>query len=132
MAKRTAESMQVMWQARFQDHQLNPFTTDAKLSLRYQRLDNPASWWHNPLNPDSLRLTKPAFNILQKQTKILCWKFNLDRAMLPKTLIQLEKYFTSPYYILTMKTIWVYGETETMMLALHGNNLQQYLDNQVK
>jgi len=26
----------------------------------------------------------------------------------------------------------LFGESEAMMMALHGNNLQQYLDNQEK
>ena len=67
---RTAESLQNVWQAKFQEHTLNPFTSDPKLGLRYQRYDNPASWWHNPVNPDSLRLTRPAFNMLNKNKEI--------------------------------------------------------------
>ena len=67
---RTADSLQNVWQARFQEHTLNPFTSDPKLGLRYQRYDNPASWWHNPVNPDSLRLTRPAFNMLNKNPEI--------------------------------------------------------------
>jgi hypothetical protein len=127
---RTPESLQVIWQARFQEHQLNPFTTDVKSGLRYQRLDNPASWWHNPINPDSLRLTRPAFNILQKQTEIKNWKFTLTEQIIPRTMVQLERYFTSPYYIQSLKTIYVYDDREAMMLALHSNNLRQYMDNQ--
>lgn len=125
---RDADSLQVIWQTKFQEYHLNPFLTDPKAGLRYQRLDNPATWWFNPLNFNSLRLTRPAFNMLSKQTDVPKWKFDLPQVILPKTLLQLEKYFTSPYFI-NMKTIWVFGETESIMLALHGNNLQQYLDN---
>ena len=42
---------------------------------------------------------------------------------------QLEKHFTSPYYIPTHQRIHVFGEQDSIMLALHGSNLQQYLDN---
>jgi hypothetical protein len=41
----------------------------------------------------------------------------------------LEKHFTSPYYISGPKSIYVFSEQDSIMLALHGSNLQQYLDN---
>ena len=126
---RTAESLQNVWQKRFQQHQLNPFTTDAKLGIRYQRFDNPASWWHNPLNPDSLRLTRPAFNMLNKAKEIKNWHFKLPTELVNRSYIQLEKHFKSPYYISGLKSIYVFDERDSIMLALHGSNLQQYLDN---
>jgi len=129
MAKRTAESLQVIWQAKFQEHTLNPFTSDPKLGLRYQRFDNPASWWFNPLNPDSLRLTKPAFNMLSKNKEIKNWHFKLTTPLVNRSYIQLEKHFKNPYYIVGPSGIYVFGEQDMIMLALHGSNLQQYLDN---
>lgn len=127
---RTADSLQVIWQKQFQE-----ITSDQQFpviagSVVYERrMDHPASWWHNPMNPDSLRLSKPAFNLLKKY-KVQNWRFELPTEILPRTLLQLEKFFTAPYHIQTLKLIWVYGETEAIMLALHTNNLQQYLDNQ--
>jgi hypothetical protein len=129
MAKRTAESLQNVWQARFQEHTLNPFTSDPKLGIRYQRYDNPASWWHNPVNPNSLRLTRPAFNMLNKNKEIKNWQFKLPAPLVTRAFIQLEKHFTSPYYIATHSSIYVFSEQDSIMLALHGSNLQQYLDN---
>lgn len=129
MAKRTAESLQNVWQKKFQEHTLNPFTADPNLGLRYQRFDNPASWWHNPLNPNSLRLTRPAFNMLNKNKDIKSWQFKLPTELVSRAYIQLEKHFTSPYYIVGPKSIYVFGEQDVIMLSLHGNNLQQYLDN---
>ena len=126
---RTAESLQVIWQDRFQQYQLNPFTTDPKLGLRYQRYDNPASWWHNPVNPNSLRLTRPAFNMLNKNKDIKHWHFKLPTSLVTRAYIQLEKHFTSPYYIPSHNSIYVFSEQDSIMLALHGSNLQQYLDN---
>ena len=126
---RTAESLQVIWQARFQEYTLNPFTSDPKLGLRYQRYDNPASWWFNPLNPNSLRLTRPAFNMLNKNKEIKNWQFKLPTSLVTRAYIQLEKHFTSPYYIPTHNSIYVFSEQDSIMLALHGSNLQQYLDN---
>jgi len=126
---RTAESLQNVWQKQFQQHQLNPFTTDTKLGIRYQRFDNPASWWHNPLNPDSLRLTRPAFNMLNKAKEIKNWHFKLPTPLVTRAYIQLEKHFTSPYYLSGPSGIYVFDERDSIMLALHGSNLQQYLDN---
>lgn len=126
---RTAESLQNVWQAQFQEHTLNPFTSDPKLGLRYQRYDNPASWWHNPVNPNSLRLTRPAFNMLNKNPEIKHWQFKLPTSLVTRAYIQLEKHFTSPYYIPTHNSIYVFSEQDSIMLALHGSNLQQYLDN---
>ena len=126
---RTAGSLQNVWQARFQEHTLNPFTSDLKLGLRYQRYDNPASWWFNPVNPNSLRLTRPAFNMLNKNPEIKHWHFKLPSSLVTRAYIQLEKHFTSPYYIPSHNSIYVFSEQDSIMLALHGSNLQQYLDN---
>ena len=126
---RTAESLQNVWQSKFQEHTLNPFTNDPKLGIRYQRYDNPASWWFNPLNPDSLRLTRPAFNMLNKNKDIKHWQFKLPASLVTRAYIQLEKHFTSPYYIPSHNSIYVFSEQDSIMLALHGSNLQQYLDN---
>jgi len=129
MAKRTAESLQNIWQAKFQKHTLNPFTSDSKLGISYQRLDNPASWWQNPINPDSLRLTRAAFYMLNQNPKIKNWHFHLPTRLVNRSFIQLEKHFTSPYHIATHTSIYVFSEQDAIMLALHGSNLQQYLDN---
>jgi hypothetical protein len=125
---RDSNCPQNIWQARFHAHGLNPFVSD-KNTLTYQRLDQPQHWWYNPLNPYSLRLTAVAHNILRKNNAIPSYKFNLYQRILPKTLLQLERHFTGPYFIISPNAIVLYGETEVMMLALHGNNLQQYLDN---
>lgn len=124
---RAVDCPQNIWQAKFQEYQLNPFTSD-KVSLRYQKFNSSAFWWHNPTNTFSLRLTRPAFVTLEK-AKVPNWKFKLDKVYMPKTYLQLEKHFTAPYYIHGSQIIYVYGETEMIMLSLHGNNLQQYLDN---
>jgi hypothetical protein len=126
---KSAESPQAVWQTTFQNYpNLNPFMNDGT-GLGYNDLTSPATWWHNPLNHNSLRLTKKAYNMLNA-AKIKDFKFRLPAKILPKTLLQLEKYFTAPYFIPNVNTIICYGETESIMLALHTNNLQQYLDNQ--
>lgn len=125
---RTADSLQNVWQTKFQEHQLNPFTSTNK-GLRYQQLESPAFWWHNPTNYNSLRLTRPAFNVLQKQSQIENWKFELPQDILPKTMLLLERHFKAPYFIHNLKTVYIYDDREAMILALHGNNLHQYLVN---
>ena len=128
---RTANSPQSVWQKKFNEYDLNPFIRNPEEGLTYNKLSNPATWWHNPINPNSLRLTKVAHSILSK-TDIPTYRFKLTEKYKPKTFIQLERYFTSPYYIINAQSIIVYGEVEAMMIGLHGNDLQQYLDNQDK
>ena len=89
------------------------------------------TWWHNPTNPNSLRLSRLAWNILKSAPadQFNFVKFELPDPIFPKTLLQLERHFTAPYFIQNHTVIHCLGETEIMMLSLHGNNLQQYLDN---
>jgi len=85
-------------------------------------------WWHNPSNADSLRLHNLSYDVLAHNKQQKFYKFKLTHDILPKTLVQLERYFNEPYYIQNYKTIYIMGEREAMMLTLHANNLQQYLD----
>lgn len=128
---RTADSPQSVWQKKFNEYDLNPFISDPEGGLTYNKLFNPATWWHNPINANSLRLTKTGHSLLSK-TDMPTFRFKLTEKYRPKTFVQLERYFTSPYYIINAQSIIVYGETEAMMIALHANDLQQYLDNQDK
>lgn len=86
-------------------------------------------WWHNPSNADSLRLHNLSYDVLAHSMQHKFFKFKLTHDILPKTLVQLERHFNNPYYIQNYKTIYLMGEQEAMMLVLHANNLQQYLDN---
>lgn len=129
---RTKESPQVVWQEKFQkEYNLNPFQSTGREQLRYNRLDDAKTWWFNPLNPDSLRLTRISYNMLKK-AKVPTFKFKLTEKYKPKTFVQLERWMSSPYYLLNAQTIVLYSDSDAMMMALHGNNLQQYLDNQEK
>lgn len=117
---RNADSPQAIWQKKLQE--LSP--------IKPQYLAHPATfWWHNPLNPNSLRLAATAWTALKTCKHVPHWKFDLVKGLLPKSYLQLEKHFNSPYFIKNIKTIVVFDERDSMMLALHGNNLQQYLDN---
>lgn len=125
---RNPDSPQAQWQKQFR--QAIKIDVDG-LREFYNRWDNPATWWHNPVNYDSLRLTKEAYHAITS-TEFPHYKFKLTEKVKPKTFVQLERYFTSPYYILNAQTIVVFGDMEAMMIGLHANNLQQYLDNQDK
>jgi hypothetical protein len=67
--------------------------------------------------------------MLNKNPKIKNWHFKLSSPLVTRAFIQLEKHFTTPYYIATHNSIYVFSEQDSIMLALHGSNLQQYLDN---
>ena len=41
----------------------------------------------------------------------------------------MSRLLTCPYYIQKLDEIVLLGEQETVMLKLHADNLQQYLDN---
>lgn len=123
-----ANNPQSIWLARILDHSE---VLDGLDDWITKRITNPATWWQNPTNPNSLRLSRMAWLMLEKAPRDLFnfVKFELPDAILPKTLVQLERHFTAPYYIKGQKTLYCCGETEILMLSLHGNNLQQYLDN---
>lgn len=128
---RTPDSPQTVWQAEFQKYPLIPFTSSDKSNraLRYHDFTSAQFWWHNPLNSNSLRLTAGAWAVIRVCKEVPRWKFDLTQGLLPKSYLQLERHFSSPYFIPNVKTIIVFDERDSMMLALHGNNLQQYLDN---
>ena len=109
-----AGSLQAEWQTKL--HETSPFSI------------SPSSWWYNPTNHSSLRLTQNAYMQVRKQIKF--HKFELSHDIRPKCLVQLERWFKEPYYVQNRKTIHIVSERDAMMLALHANNLQQYLDNQ--
>ena len=67
--------------------------------------------------------------MLNKNKDIKSWQFKLPEPLVTRAYIQLEKHFKSPYYIPSHKSIVVFDERDSIMLALHGSNLQQYLDN---
>lgn len=113
------QDIQLFWQAKF-------CTSD--WLVKYLSKER-STWWYNPTNPKSLRLTKSVFKAITQHDHVKFHKFELPDAMLPKTFVQLERVFKEPYYILNLKTIYVHSEADAMMLMLHANNLQQYLDN---
>ena len=86
-------------------------------------------WFFNPLNAASMRLTKTGFQFCTKNAEIQYYKHDLDSVLLPKTLLQMEKYFPAPYYISYQNELRVFDERTSMTLILYNNDLQKYLDN---
>lgn len=115
---RDANSPQAVWQNRLQQG-----------PIKDHYLKNPANfWWHNPTNHNSLRLTYEAYAGIRNSTKF--YKFVLPNPIKPRMYVQLERVFTEPYYIQNHKTIHVMSERDSMMITLHANDLEQYLNNQ--
>ena len=86
--------------------------------------------WRNILNPDSLRLTGGAYNLLKKDKTIVFYHFAID-GVSSLQLLQLDRLLKSPYFLKSRKQIELLGEEDAIMLTLHANNLAQYLSNLV-
>jgi hypothetical protein len=86
-------------------------------------------WWWNHTDPTSLRLTKSGIQYIKKFTKIPVYECHLPEPLKNRTLIQLSRLMSCPYYIQKLDQIVLLGEEQTVMLKLHADNLQQYLDN---
>ena len=86
-------------------------------------------WWWNHTDPYNLRLSKSGWQFIKKSTKIPVYECSLSEPLRNRTLIQLSRLFTCPYYIEKPDKLILLGEQETVLLKLHADNLQQYLDN---
>lgn len=84
--------------------------------------------WYNPTENQSLRLSLEGYRFLVESVKLTSYKFDLEKPLTNKNLIQLERYFQNVYYLLRGNKIIVFDETEAAMLALHGNDLANYLN----
>ncbi len=86
-------------------------------------------WWINPTDPNSLRLSLYGLQFIKANLKLESYEFELSEEISNHNLLQLERLFGGMYYLLKRKKIIVFEEQEAMMLTLHGNNLNSYLDN---
>lgn len=86
-------------------------------------------WWWNHTDTASLRLSKSGITYIKKYTKIPVYECLLPEPLRNRTLIQLSRLMTCPYYIHKADHILLLGDQEAMLLKLHADNLQQYLDN---
>lgn len=90
--------------------------------------DMQTRWWVNPTDPDSLRLTLYGLQFIKTNLKLDSYEFELPEELTNQNLLRLERHFLGPYYLLKRKKIIVLEEQEAMMLTLHGNNLNAYLE----
>jgi hypothetical protein len=102
-------------------HWIDLFTTGIKV--------DPPIWWHNPINPQSLRLTRAAQKWLAQNTTIKLHHIKLQRGLGGRQFLQLERLLTSPYEIVNYKRLAVLDETTLIMLQLHAGDLHTYLQN---
>jgi|TARA_R110000796_G_scaffold245853_2_gene370317 hypothetical protein len=86
-------------------------------------------WFWNHTDKDRLRLSKNGFRYV-RDIKFTLFKVKLPEKLKNRTLIQMSRLLKCCYYIENLQTVWLTGEEETVMLRLHADNLQQYLDNQ--
>ena len=88
----------------------------------------PVGVWHNP-SPrlHGFRLTVSAHLILVR-AGVRSYTYNLLRSLRSQDLVDLDNYFTFPYYIDNYKKFVVYAEQDAVMLTLYGNDLRAYLD----
>ena len=86
-------------------------------------------WWWNYTDPTNLRLSKSGIQFIKKSTKIPVYTCLLPEILKNRTLIQMSRLLTCPYFIQKIDEILLLGEEETVLLKLHADNLQQYLDN---
>lgn len=112
---------QIGWTKRFAESVASPTIS------QFEKLRH--SWWFNPSNVHSMRLSEVGFRFATVRAEIKHYSHNLDREMLPKTLVQLERSLLYPYYIARLKTIKLLDEAMSVTLILYDNNLQTYLDN---
>ena len=87
--------------------------------------------WFNPLNPNSLRLTKYGLAAIpQKEYKSHTIK--LDKIIKPGHYLLLERAMSAPYYIKKIDQIYVFDEQVAVMLMLHAGDLETCLTNMLR
>jgi hypothetical protein len=83
----------------------------------------------NPVNHNSMRLTRAGFKYLKQYLDITYYEFRLKEKITPKILLHLERYIEYPYFILSLSKIIVFDEQTAIMLQLHDGDLETYLNN---
>ena len=84
--------------------------------------------WFNPLNPNSLRLTKYGLAAIPRN-EYKYHTINLVEKIRPGHYLLLERAMPAPYYVKKMDQIYVFDEQTAIMLTLHAGDLQTCLTN---
>lgn len=92
------------------------------------------AWWHNPISSTSLRLSATGEEFAKTTMGLTSYKYKLKKDLLntAKVYLWLDKYLTVPYFLPNRGNIVFYGEKDAIMLAMHGGDLAQYLENFTK
>ena len=85
-------------------------------------------WWVNPTDPNSLRLSMMGLSFVRNELNLDCYPFLLPAETTNQNLLQLERYFPSMYYLVGRDKIFVFEESEAVMLSLYQGDLKKYLD----
>lgn len=84
--------------------------------------------WNNPKDPNSLRLSISGYHFVTQKLNFKSYKFDLDRPLTNRNLLQLERHFPGMYFILR-DTFIVFDEEEASMINLMSGNIVAYLNN---
>ena len=87
--------------------------------------------WFNPLNPNSLRLTKYGFAAISKK-EYPYHTIKLDKIIKPGHYLLLERTMSAPYFIKKIDQIYVFDEQVAVMLMLHSGDLETCLTNMLR
>lgn len=85
------------------------------------------TWWVNPINPASMRLSRMGFMWFHDMAKRPNHEITLSHELTARHLLQLERLITEPYFI-KKRSLIVFGERDAIMLQLHAGNLAAYLN----
>jgi hypothetical protein len=86
-------------------------------------------WWYNYRNPTSMRLSKEGHHFYTRTLRVPVYLITITTPLVCRTYLQLERVFTTPYYLTHAGKLSVFDEQVCIMLQLHAGNLAQYLDN---
>jgi hypothetical protein len=88
--------------------------------------------WYNPLNPQSLRLTKFGLQIATVRADMITYLVDLDVKILPKHFLLLERACASPYYVKKLDELIVFDQQTAVMIQLHAGDFDAYFSNTLK
>jgi hypothetical protein len=110
-------SLQTIWQERFSKVIQPP----KNISLKY-------FFWKNPLNQDSLRLRKEAYEyIILSRLEIPHWVVILNERISFQLILQLEKVSPAPYCIISLTKLGLFDQDMAVYLKLNDGDLRNYL-----
>ena len=113
--------------------------TKAELTLSLMKAANIAedkfhacnwSWWQNPVNQNSWRLSQRGHELFRYELKVQALVHTVTSSLKNnRMLLLLEKHLTTPFYILSQDRIVFFSENDSIMITLLDDNIEQYLKN---